>query len=429
MERGQASYSRHCHIRSSPPLLTCSSRLDDPASVRHRQAGFENVFISPYPGDEGIALGCAEYALHQLLPTVSDVAPPPLRARPRAAYQGRSYSDEEVRSAIDEFLPWLEPVAISGEGKEVVEWATPGSLPERASDGAIATFAAQTLADGSIIGWAHGRAEVGARALGHRSILADPRKPSTHARVNTIKQREQYRPLAPSVLAEEAHGWFDGLPSACASPYMSLTCPVRSDVREAVPAITHVDGSARLQTVSADDVPLYHALIAAFFLLTGVPMVMNTSFNLAGMPIVESPTDAIACFLDADPDLSLLVLFGHVLRRKPFPALERPEELEAAVPVQQRAFTSRTLCDADGESLSVEALIEGTWHSLTDALELELLERCAKSGALTGDEPSVGMLVAELAAETEGEVGTEDVVGRLRHLYSLRLISFEASGA
>lgn len=142
-------------------------------------------------------------------------------------------------------------------------------------------------------------------------------------------------------------------------------------------------------------------------------MVMNTSFNLAGMPIVESPLDALSCFLDADADLSLLVLFGRVLRRKAFPS-----DAAAAVPIQQRAFTARTLTDASGEALTVEALVEGEWLLLADALELELLERCA------GGEASVGALAQELAEETDGEVLEEDVIERLRHLYALRLISF-----
>ena len=159
--------------------------------------------------------------------------------------------------------------------------------------------------------------------------------------------------------------------------------------------------------------PLYHALIAAFLLLSGVPMVLNTSFNLNKMPIVESPADALGCFLDADDDLSLLVLDGRLVRRRPFPA--RPA---AARPLQQRAFVSRSLADPTGEPRRVEALVEDEWLPLTDALELEVLERCA------GGDATVGELSAELAAETDGDVSEEDVVGRLRHLYRLRLVSF-----
>ena len=142
---------------------------------------------------------------------------------------------------------------------------------------------------------------------------------------------------------------------------------------------------------------------------------MNTSFNLAGMPIVESALDALSCFLDADQDLSMLVLFGRVLRRRSFPD---DTAVAAAVPTQQRAFTARTLTDASGDALTVEALVEDEWLPLTDALELELLERCA------GGDASVVALAQELAEETDGEVAEEEVVERLRHLYTLRLISF-----
>ena len=130
-------------------------------------------------------------------------------------------------------------------------------------------------------------------------------------------------------------------------------------------------------------------------------------------PPPQSPTDALSCFLDADEDLSLLVLDGTPLRRRPFPAA--PDQ---AVPIQQRAFVSQSTCDASGEPRRVQALVEGEWLELTDALELELLEMCA------GGEATVNELGAELVDATDGEVAASDVVERLRHLYRLRLISF-----
>jgi predicted NodU family carbamoyl transferase len=369
-----------------------------------REAGFEHVFIPPYPGDEGIAAGCAAYALHALLPQLG-VPAPARRGSPWPACMGRAYSAAEVQAAMDEFSPWIEEVTLAAaprtapDGDSVddetdedfvsaedleeyraleaeleaelaaqikaeleaeikaelaaeIEAARPTSTAETAAgagaqDGAGAQYGAATgpssaarggardgawdapsaavlqytaeaLARGEIVGWVNGRAEVGARALGHRSILANPAMAENHRKVNHVKQREQWRPLAPSVLAEEADSWFDGLPTL-ASPYMQITATVRPEVREQVPAITHVDGSARLQTVGEADAPIYHALIAAFFALVGVPMLMNTSFNLARMPIVESPRDALACFLEADEALSLLMLHGRLIRRRPFP--------------------------------------------------------------------------------------------------------------
>lgn len=355
-----------------------------------REAGFEHVFIPPYPGDEGIAAGCAAYALHAILPQLG-VPAPARRGSPWPACMGRAYSAAEVQAAMDEFSPWIEEVTlaaaprtapdggsvddetdedfvsaedleeyraleaeleaelaaqIKAELEAEIEAARPTSTAETAAgagaqdgagagpssaarggarDGAwdapsaaVLQYTAEALARGEIVGWVNGRAEVGARALGHRSILANPAMAENHRKVNHAKQREQWRPLAPSVLAEEADSWFDGLPTL-ASPYMQITATVRPEVREQVPAITHVDGSARLQTVGEADAPIYHALIAAFFALVGVPMLMNTSFNLARMPIVESPRDALACFLEADEALSLLVLHGRLIRRRPFP--------------------------------------------------------------------------------------------------------------
>ena len=365
-----------------------------------RESGFTNVFIPPSVGDEGIPLGCALYAQHVMLPETLGIEPPPLRTSPMSAYQGKEYSKEEVKGAIEEFAPWLEVVQLDDEDKKEEE--------DAARD-----YAVKALMDGEVIAWFDGKGEVGARALGHRSILADPSRPDILKRVNTIKQREQWRPLAPSILSEHADEWFDGVPSY-GSPYMSVTASVRAEKRETIPAVTHIDGSARLQTVDKKDAPLYYALILAFFALSGIPIVLNTSFNLAGMPIVESPSDAISCFLDANPDLSLLVLDGTPLRRKAFPSIET---LPNETPRQQRAFTARSLSDAAGEPLRVEVLVEEEWLPLTDALELEILERC-------GDGATVAALVAELSEETGGDVEEGEVIARLEHLYGLRLISF-----
>lgn len=461
-----------------------------------REAGFEQVFIPPYPGDEGVAVGCAAYAQRVILPRRLGVRAPPRRTVPWSAYQGAAYSESDVLAALDEFAPWIEAVVLDANGRERpgerpadggsaaaagsaggVSEAAPGEAdgedscqieaeleaaleaeleaaleaaamtaaepavgPADATAAGAATtaalldademrswdapteavvqYTAAALARGEIVGWVTGRAEVGARALGHRSILANPALAQNHRKVNVVKQREQWRPLAPSVLAEEADAWFDGLP-ASASPYMQITAMVRPEVQSRVPAITHVDGSARLQTVCKDEAPIYHALISALFALIGVPMVMNTSFNLASMPIVESPADAISCFLEADAALSLLVLHGRVLRRRPFP---QDEALRAAVPTQQCSFVSRTLSDPTGQASRVEVLVDGKWIELTDALELEVLEQCA-AGSLSASALSEQM-ARQLSAE-EDRVSQEDVIERLRHLYALRLISME----
>lgn len=164
------------------------------------------------------------------------------------------------------------------------------------------------------------QSEIGPRALGHRSILADPRKKELVRFINErVKSRESFRPFAPSVLVEEAAEWFDlgeNVLNDNVSPYMSITAMVHEDKRSKIPAVTHVDGSSRLQTVTPEANPIYHQLISKFFELTGVPMVLNTSFNtLPGEPIVESPDDAVRSFLYTN-SIELLVMGSYVIRRK-----------------------------------------------------------------------------------------------------------------
>ncbi|MHB2024065.1 MAG: carbamoyltransferase family protein [Mycobacteriales bacterium] len=225
------------------------------------EAGFEQIFVQPAASDAGNALGAALWVWHQVM------------GRPRAwsmhhAYWGHVHSDTDYIQALD----------AAGLGYR------------RVSD--PAATAAQLIADGRVVGWFQGRAEVGPRALGARSILADPRRAEMRDIVNDrVKRREWFRPFAPSVLHEHGAEYFDGYRL---TPFMLLVQPVRADKRQAVPAITHVDGTARPQSVLAETNPLFHRLIDEFNRRTGVPLVLNTSFNLRGEPIVHSPADAIA---------------------------------------------------------------------------------------------------------------------------------------
>lgn len=174
------------------------------------------------------------------------------------------------------------------------------------------------LSEGAVIGWFQGRSEWGPRALGARSILADPTRPNIKAIVNEkIKFRELFRPFAPSVLAEKAAEYFDipGVPSPSGPEnFMLQVCPVRESAREKLPAITHVDGTARVQTVRRDVNPLYYALIEELGKINGVPVVLNTSFNLRGEPMVDSPEDAIKTFSWSDMDY--LVMGHHLLKKE-----------------------------------------------------------------------------------------------------------------
>ncbi len=229
---------------------------------------FEDFFAQPASADDGSALGAA------LEVSVGRYG----RARPRDGftYTGPEFTDEQLEAALREA----------------------GVAYRRVDD--IAAHTAARIADGLIVGWFQGRMECGPRALGNRSLLADPRDPESKARMNEkVKHREPFRPFAPSCLVERAGEYFA---SDYPSPVMLLVFDVLEHQREKVPAITHVDGTARVQTVSRKDNPRYWELISRFAELTGVPMVMNTSFNDNDEPIVATPADAIACYLKTDVD-------------------------------------------------------------------------------------------------------------------------------
>jgi carbamoyltransferase len=231
---------------------------------------FQRIFVQPVAHDAGTSWGAA---LHAHL-AHGGTAPAPMSS---VAF-GPCFGAAAIDAAITQ----------AGLTSTVV------------SDPAVA--AANRIAAGEVIGWFQGRVELGPRALGQRSILADPRGADTTLRVNEkVKRREAFRPFAPAVLESEAGSWFEGEPT----PYMTTVHKVLADRQALVPAITHVDGTARVQTVRADDGP-YGRLVAEFFSLTGVPMVLNTSFNLRGEPIVCRPAEAIADFVMTDMDALLL---------------------------------------------------------------------------------------------------------------------------
>jgi len=236
---------------------------------------FEQVYVQPAAGDAGLAVGAAFYVWHQLL------------GRPRAfvmdhAYWGPEFSKEQIRAAV-------EASGIARKGYAVRE------LPEED----MAREAATIAADGKILGWFQGRAEWGPRALGNRSIVADPRRPEMKETLNRrIKHREIFRPFAPSILAEATSEWFT---KSQPSPFMALAYSVRPEKRERIPAPTHVDGTGRLQTVTREANPRYWQLIQEFGKLTGVPVLLNTSFN-DNEPIVCRPEEALDCFLRTQMD-------------------------------------------------------------------------------------------------------------------------------
>jgi carbamoyltransferase len=250
-------------------------------NARIRDRGpFRNIWVQPAAGDAGTALGAAMW----------------IDARERGnderhyemthALLGPRYGDEEIEA----FLRWSK-------------------LPHRRLAN-IAEETADILAQDKVIGWFQGRMEFGPRALGARSILASPIHPQMQARLNEIKDREDFRPVAPVVLEEEAAQWFK---NAVRSPFMLFVNDVRPEKADRIPAVRHVDGTARIQTVSRDQNPPYYDLLKAFEAKTGVPVLVNTSFNTRGEPVVCSPRDAVESFLTSP--LDALVIGSFVIEK------------------------------------------------------------------------------------------------------------------
>ncbi|QCQ91356.1 carbamoyltransferase family protein [Rhodococcus sp. SGAir0479] len=269
------------HARTGHPLLTLAGgvALNCVANTRlHAEGPYDEVWVQPASGDAGTALGGALLAAAELGDT----------PRPRPGYDlGRGWTDAELEHAL---LAAAVPY-------------------ERPPD--IAETVAEALAQDRIVGWFQGRAEFGPRALGRRSLLAHPTPAANIDRLNAVKGREQFRPVAPMVAADRAAEVFGRGPVP--SPYMLFVHDVAPDWQDRLAAVTHVDGTARVQTVDPRTEPLVSRMLAAFERRTGVPVVVNTSFNTAGRPMVDSPRDALECFGSAPIDL--LALGPYAVRR------------------------------------------------------------------------------------------------------------------
>jgi carbamoyltransferase len=279
----------HARIPSDTLCLAGGCAMNSVANGKiRRHTPFRNVFIQPAAGDNGTALGAALEAW-QTTGTRS------IGPRMGHSYWGTEYDANEIAQAI-------RASRVAEQGRST--WST---LDDEA---ALCAATAAHLADGMIVGWFQGRMEWGARALGNRSILADPRRRDMRDIINQkIKFRERFRPFAPSILAESIDEYFV---DAVHDPFMIQVYPVRPDKRDVIPAVTHVDGSGRLQSVSQSSNPRYWSLLRAFQQKTGVPVLLNTSFN-ENEPIVERPEQALDCFLRTDMDV--LVMGPHLLRK------------------------------------------------------------------------------------------------------------------
>jgi carbamoyltransferase len=271
------------------------------------EGDFDDLWIQPAAGDAGGALGAALFVWHQLLEN----------PRPRTGADTQHGSLLGPRYSNDQIARFL-----LGQQARSQQFESEADLVEHV---------AECLAEGKVVGWFQGRMEFGPRALGARSILGDPRSPTMQATMNLkIKFRESFRPFAPAVLLDRAADWFDMQPGQ-ESPYMLLVAPVRADrrvpidalalrtmsqdpdlrqrvnvVRSEIPAVTHVDYSARVQTVDEDRNPRFTRLLEAFERMTGCPVLINTSFNVRGEPIVCTPEDAYRCFMATNMDVLVL---------------------------------------------------------------------------------------------------------------------------
>jgi len=248
-----------------------------------KKGPFDNIFVQPAANDAGSVLGAAAEAYSRITQRRKRVH------KLRNVFLGPSYTNREIKDMLDSASITYEDYMENDEG-----------LFQRT---------AELLAEGKVVGWYQGRMEFGPRALGARSILADPRREDMRDKINQmVKKRESFRPFAPSVLEEEYKDHFD---LKTESPYMLFTCQVHSPID--MPAITHVDNSARIQTVNYSENPRYANLIKAFFTLSGCPVLLNTSFNVRGEPIVQSPLDALLCFINTSIDC--LVIQNFIIYR------------------------------------------------------------------------------------------------------------------
>lgn len=269
--RGRTEHENLCLAGGVALNCVANSRI-------YRDGGFSDVWVQPAAGDAGTALGAAL--------ALAGEASEPISPMPSAAL-GRGWTDDEIAAALTE-----------------------AAIPHERPDDLAATVADALAAD-QLVGWFQGRSEYGPRALGRRSLLADPRRTENLERLNTVKGREQFRPVAPMVLAERAAEIFSGGPIP--SPYMLFVHDVAEKWRAKIPAVVHVDGTARIQTVDPSD-SLLHTTISWFAQRTGVPVIVNTSFNTAGRPMVDSPRDALECFGGSPIDV---LAIGPFLVRRP----------------------------------------------------------------------------------------------------------------
>jgi len=280
--------ARHVHEKTGLKNLCFGGgvALNGVANYRVLKEGpFDRIHIPPSPGDGGSAIGCAAYAYYSILNNERIIETDNAKVISNTAYLGPSYSNESIKRVLDHYkIPY-----------------------ERFERQQLLERTAKLIEEQNVVGWYQGRVEWGPRALGNRSILADPRNAKMKDILNEkIKHRESFRPFAPSILEEHTAEYFElDMPS----PYMLFVAKVKKP--DKIPAVTHVDGTGRLQTVSKNANPLYYDLINEFYKLTGVPVIINTSMNVRGEPIVNTPSQAFAMLKKTEMDY--LVMGNYII--------------------------------------------------------------------------------------------------------------------
>jgi carbamoyltransferase len=370
--------------------------LNSVANKKIRDAlNFDDVYVIPPCGDDGLSIGCAYWGTYR----GSGTRAPKQRTPMRTAALGRVYSDEEIAKSL------------AADPRLHVTRMTEAQLLER-------TVAA--LAEKNIIGWFYGGSEIGPRALGHRSILADARVPDMKAILNRrVKFREAFRPFAPVIPLEQVSEFFEMDHS---SPYMLMIAPVIESKRSVLPSITHVDGTARVQTVTEAENGRYYRLVKRFGEVTGVPVLVNTSFNIKGEPIVETPREAVECFLCNDIDY--LVLGDYWVERLP---LEDRALLNTVAVLNPRVILQLDQSFHDGELDVLHAAV-----FFRENVEHKFEVTAAFHDMLTSFDGrrTIGAVARALADETEQSVAEAEalVIKAVRQALSRNLLQLVRPG-
>ncbi|GJQ12266.1 hypothetical protein GpartN1_g4057.t1 [Galdieria partita] len=369
---------------------------------------FDHVWIPPYPGDEGIAIGCALYGYHYMKHGRFDVSSytrtSQTAARRFSPFLGLDYSKSDIEEAVQEYLPWIEEVKPSKIAKDRLK--------------PITAFIAEELYKNHIVAVFRGRAESGPRALGNRSILANPCDPNMKDRLNRrVKFRESFRPFAPTVLEENVTDILEfSIPVETISEscrYMSVTVSVKEEMISKIPAVVHVDKTARVQVLRRTEICWFYDVISEFYQLSKIPAVLNTSFNIRGEPIVESPYDAFDSFLDPSTEIDWLILEDRIFRKKTFPKAYHLMKVVLRRPIQIHTVENPLMDEVNFEVVD----LNGKIYQLVSDIDTSILQ-LASTNKYTCDE-----IIQELREEVEDTVKVKFVLERIEFLWKLRLIS------